>query len=554
MQEEKNRITRREFLGKTAKIGAGVVAASVTSQFLSKKSNRFSALAAGKKVTKYEPKAGLAPGMIGGPTGFEGAERFQYSADEAPGRAMEALRKLKADGEAPDKFVMMVPPGEIGHWENPHPPEAKTLKEIFFEETGIDIELVDVIDTEMDKKAIQDYQTGTNAYDIYGTWQNELGDLVRSGCLFACDEFVDKYKPDWTDPETGYIGGEVTVNTMMKSAGHYYGFHVDGDYPCFYFYRNDLWQDPKEQRAFKSRYGWELQVPDTYDQLRDISEFFHRPDEGLLGCVGLRNQYWGFAYWYPRYISMDVPNQYYFDENGDPLIYSDAGIKATEEYVDSMKFMHKDAITWGWAEQYSGMAKGQFAMCETFQNWSKFGETAEQPVTYGKVKSFGSPGRIYNGKLLRRTVWWPAIGKAIASGTKYPEAAYLFMQWVTSGKVFTFFVANPAGYLDPCRIMDFKDPGVRASYKEYNVPTYIDVINHAAPPINTPGVLELETALDENLIEAAVGRKSPRDAMRDTAESWKKTVDKVGRDIFVKAVAEQNPAWPTIMDEPKIKT
>jgi len=554
MQEEKNKITRRVFLGKTAKIGAGIVAASVASQFLSKKSNRFSALAAGKKVTKYEPKTGLAPGMIGGPTGFEGAERYQYSADEAPGRAIEALRKLKADGKAPDKFVMMVPPGEVGHWENPHPPGAKPLREIFLEETGIDIELVDCIDTEMDKKAIQDYQTGTKAYDIYGTWQNELGDLARSGCLFACDEFVDKYKPDWTDPETGYIGGAVTVNTMMKSGGHYYGFHVDGDYPCFYFYRKDLWEDPKEQRAFKSRYGWELQVPDTYDQLRDISEFFHRPDKGLLGCVGLRNQYWGFAYWYPRYISMDVPNQFYFDKNGDPLIYSDEGIKATEEYVDSMKFMHKDAITWGWAEQYPAMAAGQCAMIEAFQNWSKFGESPDHPETYGKVKSFGSPGRIYNGQLLRRTVWWPAIGKAIASGTEYPEASYLFMQWVTSGKVFTFMVANPAGYLDPCRITDFKDPGVRASYKEYNVPTYIDVINHAGPPINVPGVLELETALDENLIEAAVGRKSPRDAMRDTAEHWKKTVDKVGRDVFVKAVQEQNPAWPTIMDEPKVKT
>ena len=554
MKEEENKITRRKFLGKTAKIGAGIVAASVASQILSKKSDRFSALAAGKKATTYEAKTGLAPGMIGGPTGFEGAERFQYGADEAPGRAVEALRKLKADGKAPDKFVMMVPPGEVGHWENPHPPGAKPLREIFLEETGIDIELVDCIDTEMDKKAIQDYQTGTNAYDIYGTWQNELGDLARSGCLFACDEFVDKYKPDWTDPETGYIGGAVTVNTMMKSGGHYYGFHVDGDYPCFYFYRKDLWEDPKEQRAFKSRYGWELQVPDTYDQLRDISEFFHRPDKGLLGCVGLRNQYWGFAYWYPRYISMDVPNQFYFDKNGDPLIYSDEGIKATEEYVDSMKFMHKDAITWGWAEQYPAMAAGQCAMIEAFQNWSKFGESPDHPETYGKVKSFGSPGRIYNGQLLRRTVWWPAIGKAIASGTEYPEASYLFMQWVTSGKVFTFMVANPAGYLDPCRITDFKDPGVRASYKEYNVPTYIDVINHAGPPINVPGVLELETALDENLIEAAVGRKSPRDAMRDTAEHWKKTVDKVGRDVFVKAVQEQNPAWPTIMDEPKVKT
>lgn len=556
MKEEskKNRFTRREFLGKSAKVGAGIAAASLASKFVSKRSDRYSALAAGrKKEAEYKPKEGLAPGMIGGPTGFDGAEKYQYSGDEAPGRAVEGLRKLKADGEAPDKFVLMVPPGEVGHWENPHPPGAKPLKEILFEETGIEVELVDTIDTEMVNKAIQDFQTGTNAYDIYGTWQDKLGDLARSGALLACDEFVDKYKPDWTDPKTGYIGGAVTVDTMMKSGGHYYGFHVDGDFPCFYFYRTDLWGDPKEQRAFKSRYGWDLQVPDTWEQLRDISEFFHRPDKGLLGCVGLRNQYWGFAYWYPRYLSMDSPNQYYFDKNGDPLIYSDAGIKATEEYMDSMQFMHKDAITWGWAEQYPAMASGQCAMIEAFQNWPKFMDNPDNPEVYNKVASFGSPGRMYGNKLLRRTVWWPSIGKAIAAGTKYPEASYLLMQWITSGKVFTFMVANPAGYLDPCRLTDFEDPGVRASYKEYNVKTYIDVINHAAPCINIPGVLELENALDENLTEAAVGRQSARDAMKDTAERWKKTVDKVGRDMFVKAVQEQNPAWPTIMDEPKIK-
>ncbi len=133
------------------------------------------------------------------------------------------------------------------------------------------------------------------------------------------------------------------------------------------------------------------------------------------------------------------------------------------------------------------------------------------------------------------------------------EAAYLFMQWRTSGKVSTYTTANPAGYLDPCRLTDFEDPQVIKSYKPYNVPTYIDVIEHAAPCINVPGVLEFQNALDENLIEAAVGKKTPVQAMKDAAERWKKTVQKVGRDQFIKAVQAQNPAWPTRTDEPKIK-
>ena len=68
-----------------------------------------------------------------------------------------------------------------------------------------------------------------------------------------------------------------------------------------------------------------------------------------------------------------------------------------------------------------------------------------------------------------------------------------------------------------------------------------------------PGVLEFQNALDENLTEAAVGKKTPAQAMKDTAARWKKTIQKVGKDEFIKAVQAQNPAWPTRVDQPKIK-
>src|ERR1043165_5716938 len=44
---------------------------------------------------------GLAPGMTGGPTGFPGAERFQYNESMSEGRAIEGIKKLKAAGKAP---------------------------------------------------------------------------------------------------------------------------------------------------------------------------------------------------------------------------------------------------------------------------------------------------------------------------------------------------------------------------------------------------------------------------------------------------------------------
>jgi len=41
-----------------------------------------------------------------------------------------------------------------------------------------------------------------------------------------------------------------------------------------YFYRKDLFDDPKNKSDFKAKYGYELGVPTTWDQLVDIADFF----------------------------------------------------------------------------------------------------------------------------------------------------------------------------------------------------------------------------------------------------------------------------------------
>ncbi len=63
--------------------------------------------------------ADLAPGMTGGPTGFAGAERYQYDDTMSEGRAVAAARKLKAEGKAPDVLRILMTDGAIGHFTKP---------------------------------------------------------------------------------------------------------------------------------------------------------------------------------------------------------------------------------------------------------------------------------------------------------------------------------------------------------------------------------------------------------------------------------------------------
>lgn len=48
-------------------------------------------------------------------------------------------------------------------------------------------------------------------------------------------------------------------------------------------YRADWFADPVEQAAFRSRYGRDLAPPRTWNELREVAQFFHRPAEGRYG-------------------------------------------------------------------------------------------------------------------------------------------------------------------------------------------------------------------------------------------------------------------------------
>jgi len=69
-----------------------------------------------------------------------------------------------------------------------------------------------------------------------------------------------------------------------ENSGNIYALPLNQD--CMgLVYRKDLFDDPNEKSAFKQKYGYKLEVPETYDQLKDIAEFFTRPKQNLYGIA-----------------------------------------------------------------------------------------------------------------------------------------------------------------------------------------------------------------------------------------------------------------------------
>ncbi|MDF1779095.1 MAG: extracellular solute-binding protein [Rhizobiaceae bacterium] len=491
----------------------------------------------------------LEPGMIGGPTGFPGAELYQYGPDSPEGRAIEAVKEIVGKGTAPKSIKLALSEGSIGQLTKPFPEGAPSIKDLWEKETGITLDIIGIPEGQGFTKTIQDISTKAGAYDIYTLDYNRLGDLAETGGVVKLDAYVEKHRPEWDHPTEGYVGGEQGVSLLNKYSGSYYGVSLDGDFQTW-IYRTDLFGDDKERRAFQSKYGYELQQPRTWKELDDIAAFFHRPDEGLFGCTDLRNQGWGYTNWYQRYVSTGSPNRFLWSDDAEPLINSAEGVMATQEYIDSLDYHSPDAISWGWPEQYGNMASGGTAMTCAFSNMPKFLDNAanEGSKVTGKMGSMLPPGREIDGKLVRRSVLWFSLTSAVSTQAENPEICYLFLQWLGSSKIYTWMTANPAGYFDPFQLANFSDPLVMRTYHDYHVETIKETVRRAVPTINYPGATAFHNALDENLMAALTGSKTAEQAMADTEKQWSRITRRTGKEKLVAAIRANNAAWPTILD------
>jgi len=81
----------------------------------------------------------------------------------------------------------------------------------------------------------------------------------------------------------------------MISYQFIYAIPLDGDNHIFY-YRRDALENPDYQREFKDKYGYELGAPRTWDQVRDLAEFFNgwdwdgdgRKEYGVVEAMAIR--------------------------------------------------------------------------------------------------------------------------------------------------------------------------------------------------------------------------------------------------------------------------
>jgi multiple sugar transport system substrate-binding protein len=224
---------------------------------------------------------------------------------------------------------------------------ANYLQELaneYEKETGVKVTVETTPWSDFQTKAFTEFNAKGSAYDMVVGDSQWIGAASEAGHYVDLSEFFAKHKLTETmAPATVKYYAEYPA-----ASGKYWSVPAEGD-AVGWSYRKDWFEDPKEMEAFKAKYGYDLAAPKTFKELRDIAEFFHRPDEKKYGIaiytdnsydalvMGVENAIFSWGGELGDYASYKV----------DGIINSDKNVQALEAYKELYKFTPP-----GWAKAF----------------------------------------------------------------------------------------------------------------------------------------------------------------------------------------------------------
>jgi multiple sugar transport system substrate-binding protein len=268
------------------------------------------------------------------------------------------------------------------------------LSKDFTAKTGVQMKFEFVPWTSYADRFLNELNSHSKLCDLIIGDSQWIGGSAENGHYVKLNDFFDKngIKMDDFMPATvlGY-------SEWPKNTPNYWALPAMGD-AVGWTYRKDWFSRPEIQAAFKAKYGRDLAPPKTYDELKQIAEFFQgrqidgktvygaaifteRGSEGIT--MGVTNVLydWGFQYDDPK-------NPYQMDG----FVNSEGAVKGLEFYKSLYKCCTPPGYSNGYMQEgLDAFKSGQVAM---MMNWFAFfpGLYKDPNVGGDKIGFFVNPG------------------------------------------------------------------------------------------------------------------------------------------------------------------
>jgi multiple sugar transport system substrate-binding protein len=325
--------------------------------------------------------------------------------------------------------------------------------------------------------------------------------------------------------DSQWLGAGSTVVSYAeypKGSQKYWAIPLEGD-ATGWSYRKDWFEDPKEMAAFKKKYGYDLGVPKTWANMRDIAEFFHRPNEKRYGvAIYTDNSYDALVMGYENVLFG------YGGELGDYGTYQVKGIINSKTAVDALSF-YKALYQFtppGWGkvffmENNQAITEGLAAMS---MNYFAFFPALTNPATnkHADVTGyFANP----EGPTGKRFAALGGQGISIISYSKKQAESEKFLEWFIRDDVQEKW-AELGGYTCNAKVLQSDKFRKATPYNEAFYQTMFMVKDFWA----VPEYAELLDSMNKRLHPYVVGNKgTAKEALDGVANDWDATFRKYER-------------------------
>lgn len=310
----------------------------------------------------------------------------------------------------------------------------------FTKQTGIQVNVERVASPVVYSKENVELMGGTGYYDV--VYVETAWTVEWSNYLYKLADLAAKYDPAGT---AGLRKQLANFSPSILICGQAYGDQMVVPFYTYHmgmFIRQDVYDDPTEQKNFKAKYGYDLKAPITEKELQDQAAFFTRKKGELLKGKVLKHDLYGVAMQAGAYQINDEITCRLWGRGADyaTVVRDSSGNikefviskKDKQALIDTMKDYKKE-LQWGSpgcltanfdfvvAQQGKGRAIMQPTMFSNCFAWTA--SILKENVPDGKLGIYPTiGGQPYTG------AWSVGVAKA----SRNPEAAYWLVRYLAS--------------------------------------------------------------------------------------------------------------------------
>jgi multiple sugar transport system substrate-binding protein len=391
----------------------------------------------------------------------------------------------------------------------------------FQSKTGIQVTLNQAPYDNLIQKAVLDFATKSGTYDVLSIPYEYLGSFAGKQYIQIEDDFV-KAPPEGV-PAT-YNSADIIPALWTASSlweGHWYGAPSNSAVMMM-FYRKDLFSDPTEQQAFKSKYGYDLAPAKTWQQYKDIAEFFTRKSGDMLAGKELSSPFYGVALAGKRHTATVLEWMNYmwtfggdlFDSSGYPAVNSTANVAALDFEKSLTAYAPPGYTSATWDEVTAELQQGTAAESITWGDTAGAMEDPTQSKVVGDMGLADIPTKAVGDRPEAHLGSWTWT---VNANSAHKGAGQLFMAWALSKPVQTK-LAELGGL--PALTSVFKDPELQAKLPYWS--QELASLNAAKLRPRIPQWSGMNDVLSLDLSRVLSGQLSSQAALDDAQNEIKK--------------------------------